>query len=88
MLLKRVAKHAAAAVVSPSPKKARRSKRQKSSQNDEHPHTPDNGKLFLTVELHNVLSPLDAGDRSSLVSFPWLVACSVRPPGSIVRRIT
>jgi hypothetical protein len=63
------AKHATAAVVSPSPKKARRSKRQKSSQNDEHPHTPDNGKLFLPIELYNILSPLDAGDRSSLASY-------------------
>jgi hypothetical protein len=50
------------AVLSPSPKKARRSKRQKLIQNDEHPHVPANGKLFLPVELCNVLSPLDGAE--------------------------
>jgi hypothetical protein len=56
------------AVVSPSPKKARRSERQKLIQNDEHPHVPANGKLLLPVELHNMLLPLDAAERSPLVS--------------------
>jgi hypothetical protein len=37
-------------------------------QNDEHPHVPANGKLFLPVELCNMLSPLDGAERSPLVS--------------------
>jgi hypothetical protein len=37
-------------------------------QNDEHPHVPANGKLFLPVELCNMLSPLDGGERLPLVS--------------------
>jgi hypothetical protein len=56
------------AIVSPSPKKVRRSTRQMLIQNDEHPHVPANGKLFLPVELCNMLSPLDGAERSPLVS--------------------
>jgi hypothetical protein len=55
-------------IIGPSPKKkARRSDRQKSNQNDEHPHAPDNGKLFLPIELHNMLLPLDSAARWPLV---------------------
>jgi hypothetical protein len=57
-----------ASATSPSPKKARRSKRQKLIQNDECPYFPANGKLFLPVELYNILSPLDGAERSPLVS--------------------
>jgi hypothetical protein len=55
-------------VVSPSPKKkARRSERRKSTQNDECPYFPDNGKMFSPVELYNILLPLDGKKRVALV---------------------
>jgi hypothetical protein len=48
-------------VVSPSsPKKARRSQRQKLTHNDECPFSPDNGNMFSPIELYNILLPLDA----------------------------
>ena len=55
-------------VVSPSPKKARRSKWQKLIQNDQHHYAPANGKLFSPIELYNILTPLDAALRMPLVS--------------------
>jgi hypothetical protein len=57
-----------ASVVSPSRKKARRSERQKLIQNDECAYVPANGKLFSPIELYNLLIPLDAAERSPLVS--------------------
>ena len=55
-------------IISPSPKKkACRSDRQKSNQNDECPHNPDNGKLFSPIQLRNALLPLDHAARSPLV---------------------
>jgi hypothetical protein len=33
------------------------------------PYAPDNGKLFLPIELYNILSPLDAAERSPLVLY-------------------
>jgi hypothetical protein len=56
-------------IIGPSPKKkARRSDRQKSKQNDECPHAPDNGKLFSPVELRDMLLPLDSAARWPLVA--------------------
>jgi hypothetical protein len=58
-----------ASVVSPSPKKARKSERRKLIQNDKWcPCVPTNGKLFSPVELCHVLLPLDAAERWPLVS--------------------
>jgi hypothetical protein len=55
-------------VISPSPKKARRSEQQKLIQNDEYPYAPANRKLISPIELYNILLLLDAVVRSSLVS--------------------
>jgi hypothetical protein len=76
-------------VISPSPKKARRSERQMLIQNDEYPYVPANGKLFLPIELYNILLPLDAVARSSLVSHfiekDWL-HYKGQDPGRCIRR--
>jgi hypothetical protein len=53
-------------IIGPSPKKkACRSERQKLTQNEQCPHAPDNGKLFLPVELCNMLLPLDSAARTA-----------------------
>ena len=77
------------AVVSPSPKKARRSERQKLIQNYECPYIPANGKLLLPIELYNILLPLDAAERSPLVRYfiekDWL-PYKGQDPARCVRR--
>ena len=76
-------------IVSPSPKKARRSERQKLTQNDEHPYYPSNCKMFSPVELHNMLLPLDGSERAAMVDHfrekNWL-HYKGKDPGRCVRR--
>jgi hypothetical protein len=44
-------------IISPSPKKARRSEQQKSTQSDEYPYSPDNCMMFLPIELYKIFLP-------------------------------
>ena len=45
-----------------------------SSQNDAYPNSPNSGKMFLPIELYNILLRLDASSKSvSLVNQTTLV---------------
>ena len=87
VFLKRKKSNSRSPVVSPSPKKARRSERRKPTQNDE--YSPNNSKIFSPIELHNILLPLDATERGALVKTfsekNWLHYKGLAP-GRCVRR--
>jgi hypothetical protein len=66
-------------IISSCPKKACRSERQKPTQNDEYPYSPDNCMMFSPIELYNILLPLDASERAALVDpFSEKNGCTTR----------
>ena len=87
---KNLAPNNESSVVSPSPKKYRRSERQMLNPSErEFPFVPENCIMFSPVELYNILKPQDSSDRVLVVNYfikkNWLYYTG-KDPGRSVRR--